>query len=224
MTPLSRNQIAWRAAQDLVEGWYVNLGMGMPVLAANYAPKDADIMFQSENGIVGVGPVAAPGEEDLDYVDAGSQKITLREGAALVDSAMAFAMIRGGHIDVTMLGGFQVASNGDLANWDAMIPNKGALVGGAMDLAAGAKSVWVVMAHLTRDGEPRLVEKCLYPVTGVGVVDRVYTDHAVIEVTQEGFLVKEIAEGVSRELLQSRTAAPLSFAPDCSVINAPDLS
>ena len=223
MTPLSRNQIAWRAAQDLREGWYVNLGMGMPVLAANYAPKDADIMFQSENGIVGVGPVAVPGTEDLDYVDAGSQKITLREGASLVDSAMAFAMIRGGHIDVTMLGGFQVASNGDLANWDAMIPNKGPLVGGAMDLAVGAKSVWIVMAHRTREGEPRLVQQCVYPVTGVGVVDRVYTDLAVIEVTSQGFLVREIVEGLSREELQDCTAAPLAFAPDCAVIEAPAL-
>lgn len=223
MTTLSRNQIAWRAAQDLREGWYVNLGMGMPVLAANYAPKDADIMFQSENGIVGVGPVAKPGEEDPDYVDAGSQKITLREGASLVDSAMSFAMIRGGHIDVTMLGGFQVAANGDLANWDAMIPNKGPLVGGAMDLAVGAKSAWIVMAHLTRDGEPRLVEQCTYPVTGVGVVNRVYTDHAVIEVTPQGFLVREIVDGLTRAELQDRTAAPLAFAPDCAVLQAPDL-
>jgi 3-oxoadipate CoA-transferase beta subunit len=223
MTPLNRNQIAWRAAQDLREGWYVNLGMGMPVLAANYAPKDADIMFQSENGIVGCGPVAEPGKEDLDYVDAGSQKITLREGASLVDSAMSFAMIRGGHIDVTMLGGFQVASNGDLANWDAMIPNKGPLVGGAMDLATGAKSVWIVMAHVTREGEPRLVEKCSYPLTGVGVVDRIYTDHAVVEVTPQGFLVREIVDGLSREELQNVTAAPLAFAPDCGVIKPPAL-
>ncbi|MDA0661450.1 MAG: 3-oxoacid CoA-transferase subunit B [Proteobacteria bacterium] len=223
MTPLNRNQIAWRAAQGLREGWYVNLGMGTPVLAANYAPKDADIMFQSENGIVGVGPVAAPGEEDPDYVDAGSQKITLREGASLVDSAMSFAMIRGGHIDVTMLGGFQVSSSGDLANWDAMIPNKGPLVGGAMDLAVGAKSVWVVMAHLTREGEPRLVEKCSYPETGIGVVDWVYTDHAVVQVTPDGFLVHEIIEGLSREGLQGLTAAPLSFAPDCRVLDVPAL-
>ncbi len=223
MTPLNRNQIAWRAAQGLREGWYVNLGMGMPVLAANYAPKDADIMFQSENGIVGVGPVAAPGEEDLDYVDAGSQKITLRDGASLVDSAMAFAMIRGGHIDVTLLGGFQVSSSGDLANWDAMIPNKGPLVGGAMDLAVGAKSVWVVMAHVTRDGEPRLVEKCSYPETGIGVVDWIYTDHAVVQVTPDGFLVHEIIEGLSREGLQDLSAAPLSFAPDCRVLDVPSL-
>ncbi len=130
MTPLNRNQIAWRAAQDLPEGGYVNLGLGMPVLAANYAPSDREFMFHTENGIVGVGPVAGENEEDPDLVDAGSQKVTLRPGASLADSAMAFAMIRGGHIDVTMLGGFQVSMTGDLANWDAEVPNKGPLVGG----------------------------------------------------------------------------------------------
>ena len=223
MTPLSRDQIAWRAAQDLPEGGYVNLGLGMPVLAANYAPEDREFMFHTENGIVGVGPVAGENEEDPDLVDAGSQKVTLRPGASLSDSAMAFAMIRGGHIDVTILGGFQVSVTGDLANWDAEVPNKGPLVGGAMDLAVGAKSVWVAMVHTTRDGAPRLVKKCSYPLTGVGVVDRIYTDLAVIEVTPEGFLVQEILEGLSREILQEKTDAPLSFSPKCGVLTAPDL-
>ncbi|NKB54897.1 MAG: 3-oxoacid CoA-transferase subunit B [Alphaproteobacteria bacterium] len=223
MTPLNRNQIAWRAAQDLPEGGYVNLGLGMPVLAANYAPEDREFMFHTENGIVGVGPVAGENEEDPDLVDAGSQKVTLRPGAALADSAMAFAMIRGGHIDVTILGGFQVSVTGDLANWDAEVPNKGPLVGGAMDLAVGAKSVWVAMAHTTRDGAPRLVETCTYPLTGVGVVDRIYTDLAVVEVTPDGFLVHEILKDLSRDALQERTAAPLLYSPDCAVLSAPDL-
>ena len=223
MTPLNRNQIAWRAAQDLPAGGYVNLGLGTPVLAANYAPADREFMFQTENGIVGVGPVAQGEEEDPDLVDAGSQLVTLKPGATLSDSALAFAMIRGGHIDVTMLGGFQVAASGDLANWDAMIPNQGALVGGAMDLAVGAKSVWVTMAHTTKDGEPRLVERCSYPLTGMGVVDRVYTDLAVVDVTPDGFLVEEILEGLSREALQHKTAAPLAFAEDCGILSAPPL-
>jgi 3-oxoadipate CoA-transferase beta subunit len=223
MTPLNRNQIAWRAAQDLPEGGYVNLGLGMPVLAANYAPEDREFMFHTENGIVGVGPVAGENEEDPDLVDAGSQKVTLRPGASVADSAMAFAMIRGGHIDVTMLGGFQVSAAGDLANWDAEVPNKGPLVGGAMDLAVGAKSVWITMVHNTKDGAPRLVKTCTYPLTGVGVVDRVYTDLAIIEVTPDGFLVREILNGLSQDTLQERTDAPLSFAPDCGVLSAPEL-
>ena len=221
--PLNRNQMAWRAAQDLADGSYVNLGLGMPVLVANYAPDDRDIMFHSENGIVGVGPVADEANADPDFVDAGSQKVTLRTGAALADSAQAFAMIRGGHIDVTLLGGFQVAANGDLANWDAQIPNKGPLVGGAMDLAVGARAVWVVMAHTTKDGSARLVDLCDYPLTGLGVVDRVYTDLAVVDVTPEGFLVREILDGLSRDALQAHTGSPLRFAPDCGVLTAPDL-
>ena len=223
MDRLNRNQIAWRAAQDLPGGGYVNLGLGTPVLAANYAPEDREFMFQTENGIVGVGPVAGVNEANSDLVDAGSQKVTLKPGATLSDSAMAFAMIRGGHIDVTMLGGFQVAANGDLANWDAMIPNQGALVGGAMDLAVGAKSVWVTMAHTTKDGEARLVQRCSYPLTGMGVVDRVYTDLAVVEITLDGFLVREVLDGLTRDELQAKTGAPLSFADDCGVLTAPDI-
>jgi 3-oxoacid CoA-transferase B subunit len=223
VTPLNRNQIAWRAAQDLEEGQYVNLGLGMPVLCANYAPADREFMFHSENGIVGVGPVAEEGKEDPDFVDAGSQFITLNPGAALADSTHAFAMIRGGHIDVTLLGGFEVNPQGDLANWDAMVPNKGPLVGGAMDLASGAKSVRVVMAHVNRDGTPRLVDKCRYPETGFGCVDRVYTSLAVIDIVPEGFQVVEILDGLSREDLQTQTGAPLNFAADCGVLTTPDL-
>ncbi len=223
MQSLSRHQIAWRAAQDLQEGTYVNLGLGMPTLIANYKPADRDLMFHSENGIVGVGPVARENEEDPDFVDAGSQKITLNPGAALFDSSMAFAMIRGGHLDVTLLGGFEVSETGDLANWDAKMTHKGQLVGGAMDLVTGAKSVRVTMQHTTKEGAPRLVETCSYPLTGVGTVDRVYTDLAVVDVTPEGFLVREIVDGLSREALQAKSGARLNFAADCGVLSAPEL-
>ena len=223
MKPLTRHQIAWRAAQDLAEGSYVNLGLGMPVLVANYKPEDRDLMFHSENGIVGVGPLATEGEKDADFVDAGSQYITLNPGASLSDSTMAFAMIRGGHVDVTLLGGFEVSSSGDLANWDAKMTHKGQLVGGAMDLVAGAKSVRVTMQHTTRDGAPRLVEACSYPLTGVGVVDRVYTDLAVVDITADGFVVQELLEGLAREDLQERSGAPMHFADDCGVLAAPEL-
>ena len=223
MKPLSRHQIAWRAAQDLAEGSYVNLGIGLPVLVANYKPEDRDLMFHSENGIVGVGPLATDGEKDPDFVDAGSQYITLNPGASISDSTMAFAMIRGGHVDVTLLGGFEVSETGDLANWDAKMTHKGQLVGGAMDLVAGAKSVRVTMQHTTRDGKPRLVESCGYPLTGVGVVDRVYTDLAVVDVTADGFVVRECLDGLSPENLQARSGAKLRFADDCDVLTAPDI-
>lgn len=224
MQRLTRHQIAWRAAQDLVEGSYVNLGLGLPVLVANYKPADRDLMFHSENGIVGVGPLATEDEQDQDFVDAGSQYITLRPGASLSDSTMAFAMIRGGHVDVTLLGGFEVSASGDLANWDARMTHKGQLVGGAMDLVAGARSVRVTMQHTTRDGAPRLVETCSYPLTGVGVVDRVYTDLAVVDVTPDGFLVREILDGLSQSELQDQSGARLTFAPDCGVLKAPELN
>ena len=223
MQPLTRHQIAWRAAQDLLEGSYVNLGLGLPVLVANYKPDDRDLMFHSENGIVGVGPLASENKVDPDFVDAGSQKITLSPGAALFDSTQAFAMIRGGHLDVTLLGGFEVSQTGDLANWDAKMTHKGQLVGGAMDLVAGAKSVRVTMQHTTKTGAPRLVERCSYPLTGVGTVDRVYTDLAVVDVTSDGFLVREMISGLSGDALQEKSGATLAFAEDCTTLDAPKL-
>ena len=223
MQPLSRPQIAWRAAQDLEEGMYVNLGIGVPVLAAVHAPKDREIMFHSENGIVGVGPVAGEAEADPDLLDAGSQRVTLAPGAALIDSPTSFAMVRGGHIDVSLLGGFQVSASGDLANWDSLSTTKGPLVGGAMDLAVGARQLWVLMAHTTRDGAPRLVERCTYPLTATGTVDRVYTDLAVIVVTAEGFMVREMIAGLGRDELAARTGAPVVFAADCRTLEAPAL-
>ena len=227
-TPLTRDQMAWRAAQDLPDGAYVNLGLGMPVLAANYAPGDREIFYHSENGILGVGPVAQGAEIDPELVDGGSQRVTLGDGASVFDSAASFAMIRGGHIDITILGGFQVAGNGDLANWDAKVPNKGPLIGGAMDLAAGAKAVHVIMRHSTRDGGARLVTTCSYPLTAPACVKRVYTDLAVLDVdvglAGGSFVAREIIPGLSREELTAATGAPLIFAPDCRELVAPELA
>jgi 3-oxoacid CoA-transferase B subunit len=220
---LSRNQMAWRAAQDVAGGSYVNLGIGIPVLVANYIPEDRSVMLQSENGILGIGPAPAADEIDPYFVDAGAQFVSLAPGGMLTDSVGAFTMITGGHIDVTFLGAFQVAANGDFANWDAKVPNKGPLVGGAMDLAAGAKEVRLIMAHTTRDGEPRLVETCTYPLTARGRAGRIYTDLAVIDVTPAGFLVRELVDGVSRKALAEKTGAPLAFAEDCKTLATPDL-
>jgi 3-oxoadipate CoA-transferase, beta subunit len=224
MKPLNRSQMAWRAAQDIVDGSLVNLGLGLPVSVADYVPAGLDVFFQSENGVIGVGPLASPETADSDLVDAGSRQITLRRGASIVDSPWSFSMIRGGHIDVTVLGAFEVAANGDLANWDMKIPNKGPLVGGAMDLAAAAKSVWVIMEHNTRSGGPRIVKQCTLPLTAMRCVKRIYTDLAVLEVTKAGVVVLEIAEGLSREELQARTGAPLTFAADCKVLTAPPIA
>ena len=220
---LTRNQMAWRAAQDVAGGSYVNLGIGIPTLVGNYIPEDRSVMLQSENGILGIGPAPAKDEIDPYLVDAGGQHVSLAYGGMLTDSIGAFTMITGGHIDLTLLGAFQVAENGDFANWDAKLPNKGPLVGGAMDLAAGARDVRLVMAHTTREGEPRLVERCSYPLTARGRASRVYTDLAVIDVTEAGFVVREIVEGVSRDALAAKTGAPLAFAADCKTLAAPDL-
>ena len=224
MKPLNRLQMAWRVGQDIEDGTVVNLGLGMPVGVSDYVPHDYDVVVQSENGIIGVGPLASANAADSDLVDAGSRKVTLRAGATIIDSAASFAMIRGGHIDVTILGAFEVASNGDLANWDNRIPDKGPLVGGAMDLAASARAVWVMMEHNTRKGGPRLLEACTLPLTAVRCVKRVYTDIAVLSVTPQGFLVHEILPGISREDLQRRTGAPLAFAPDCKNLVTPDIA
>jgi 3-oxoadipate CoA-transferase beta subunit len=224
MKPLNRLQMAWRVGQDIEDGTVVNLGLGMPVGVSDYVPHDYDVVVQSENGIIGVGPLASANAADSDLVDAGSRKVTLRAGATIIDSAASFAMIRGGHIDVTILGAFEVASNGDLANWDNRIPDKGPLVGGAMDLAASARAVWVMMEHNTRKGGPRLLAACTLPLTAVRCVKRVYTDIAVLSVTPQGFLVHEILPGISREELQRRTGAPLAFAPDCKDLVTPDIA
>jgi len=224
MQPLNRRQMAWRAAQDIGSGLVVNLGMGMPVHVADHLKPEADIFIQAENGVIGAGPLASPEAADADLVDASSRRITLRPGASIVDSTWSFAMIRGGHIDITILGAFEVAANGDLANWDMRVPDKGPLVGGAMDLAACARSVWVIMEHTTRKGSPRLVEACTLPLTATRCVSRVYTDLAVVDVTPAGFVVRDLLEGLSQAELAKRTGAPLTFAPDVRVLAAPALA
>src|SRR6266550_3854611 len=194
--PLNRLQAAWRAAQDVGDGMVVNLGLGMPLHVADYLRPEVDVFIQSENGVIGVGPLAPADRIDTDLVDAGSRRITLNPGASIIDSSWSFAMIRGGHIDVTILGAFEVAANGDLANWDMRVPDKGPLVGGAMDLAACAQAVWVIMEHTTRKGGPRLVEVCTLPLTAMRCVTRVYTDLAVVDVTPAGFVVHDILGGL----------------------------
>ena len=223
LQPLNRLQIAWRAAQDITDGMLVNLGMGMPIAVADHLRPEVDVFIHSENGVIGVGALASPDRADTDLVDAGSRRITVRPGAAFVDSSASFAMIRGGHIDVAILGAFEVAANGDLANWDMRLPNKGPLVGGAMDLAACARSVWVIMDHVTRKGAPRLLEKCTLPLTAVRCVKRVFTDLAVIEITPAGMVVREVLDGLGEADLRRQTGAALTFAPDCRPLTAPPI-
>ncbi len=205
---LTRGQIAWRAAQDIPEGAYVNLGIGMPVACANHVPAGREVTFQSENGILGVGPRPAQGAEDFDLINASKDPVTLLPGAAIVHHADSFAMITGGHLDLAILGAFEVAANGDLANWStgaARVPG----VGGAMDLAAGAKAVWALTTHTDKAGRPKLVQRCDMPLTGAGVVKRVFTDLAVVDVTAEGFVLREMVGGVDVETLRALTGAPL---------------
>jgi 3-oxoadipate CoA-transferase beta subunit len=217
---LTREQVAWRIAQDMADGSFVNLGIGQPELVANFLPEDREIIFHSENGILGMGPEPAPEDIDEELINAGKKPITLLPGGAIFHHADSFSMIRGGHIDACVLGAFQVAENGDLANWSTGSSGIPA-VGGAMDLAVGAKRVLVMTDHCTKKGEPKLVETCSYPLTGPGVVDTVYTDLAVIDVTPEGFVVRERIEDLPFEELQNRTGARLKLANDWRPLTAP---
>jgi 3-oxoadipate CoA-transferase beta subunit len=207
--PFTREQMAARVAQDIPEGAYVNLGIGLPTKVANYLPADRDIFLHSENGLLGMGPAPAPGEEDEDLINAGKQPVTLLTGGAYFHHADAFAMMRGGHLDICVLGAFQVSSRGDLANWHTGAPDAIPAVGGAMDLALGARQVFVMMEHQTKSGESKVVEQCSYPLTAVGCVSRIYTDLAVLDVTPAGLVVIEMAEGMNFEELQARTGAAL---------------
>ena len=212
--PLSRDQIARRVGRDIPDGAYVNLGIGLPTLAANYVPAGREVVYHSENGILGLGPAPQRGEEDFDLINAGKQPVTLVRGASIFHHTDAFAMIRGGHIDLALLGAMQVAANGDLANWATGDEKFPPAVGGAMDLGAGAASVWVLMEHTTKDGEPKILERCTYPLTAAGVVDRIYTNLAVIDVTDDGLVVREMVEGLDFAELQQKTAAKLRLAND----------
>jgi 3-oxoadipate CoA-transferase beta subunit len=209
---LDRNQIAARVARDIPNGAYVNLGIGLPTLVANHVPKDREIVLHSENGILGLGPKPAPGTEDEDLIDAGKNPATALPGASYFHHADSFGMIRGGHIDICVLGAFQVSATGDIANWHTGEPDAIPAVGGAMDLAAGAKQVFVTMEHLTKKGESKIVERCSYPLTGLRCVTRIYTDLAVIDVKSDGLHLVEIcAEGLSFEELQRLNGVPLKF-------------
>lgn len=208
----TKAQIARRAAQDIADGSYVNLGIGMPELIARFIPRRRQVVLHTENGLLGMGPPPTPGAGDPELINAGKQQVTALPGASYFHQADSFAMIRGGHLDLCVLGALQVASNGDLANWST--GRKGAIpaVGGAMDLVSGVKAVYVLTRHCTRDGRPKLVERCSYPLTGAGVVDRIYTDLAVIDVTANGFEILELSPGVSLDDVAARTAAPIRDA------------
>jgi len=207
--PLTREAMARRLALDIPDGSYVNLGIGMPVLVAAHLPDDREIVLHSENGILGMGPPPSDDAINLDLINAGKQPVTLLTGGSYFHHADSFAMMRGGHLDICVMGGMQVAANGDLANWSLAKPGEAPAVGGAMDLAVGARSVFIMMEHNSKNGDPKIVERCTYPLTGAGVVDRIYTDLAVIDVTPEGLVVRDMIDGMTLSELQSRTGAPL---------------
>lgn len=205
----SRDEMARRVAQDIPDGAVVNLGIGLPTLVANHLPKDREVVLHSENGVLGMGPAPPAGREDYDLINAGKQPVTLLPGGSFFHHADSFAMMRGGHLDVCVLGAFQVSATGDLANWHTGQADAIPAVGGAMDLAIGAKKTFVMMEHCTKAGDSKIVERCTYPLTGIGCVSRIYTDLAVIDVTLDGLQVIDIVEGLSFDELQRATGVPL---------------
>jgi len=210
MTKWTKDQMAARVAQDIADGAVVNLGIGMPTLVANHLPAGREVMMHSENGVIGMGPAPPEGEEDYNLINAGKQPVTLLAGGAFFHHADSFAMMRGGHLDVCVLGAFQVSASGDLGNWHTGAPGATPAVGEAMDQAIGAKRTFVMMDHTTKTSEPKIVPQCSYPLTGIACVSRIYTDLAVLDVTPEGVKVVEIVPGLSFEALQAVTSAPLT--------------
>jgi 3-oxoadipate CoA-transferase beta subunit len=221
---LSSADIARRVANDIAGGSYVNLGIGMPMLVGDYIPDDREFIVHTENGMLGMGPAAAEGAEDWDLVNAGKQAVTILPGGSYFHHADSFGMIRGGHIDISILGAYEVAANGDIANW--LIPGpRPPAVGGAMDLVAGAKQVWVMFSSQeSKSGEPKVVERCSLPLTGVGCVNRVYSDLAIIDINDDGLQVIAMVEGLERAELQAKTGAALNFAPACAVLKPLELA
>ena len=223
MEKLSRRQLAWLAANEIPDGAYVNLGIGIPTLCADHMPSDKEVLLHSENGVLGFGPRPEEGEEDLDLVNAGKQPITMLKGGSYFVHSDAFAMIRGGHIDIAMLGAFEVSENGDLANWTTNNPTFPPGVGGAMDLAAGAKQVWALTEHVTRDSKPKIVKNCSYPLTSSGCVKRIFTDLAIIDVSDAGLTVIGMMDSLSLEELQAITEPTLALSPGCYKLEAPQI-
>lgn len=216
MNRWSKDEIAARIGRDIPDGAVVNLGIGMPTLVGNHLPPDREIVLHTENGLLGMGPAPPEGQADRDLINAGKQPVTLLPGAAFFHHADAFAMMRGGHLDICVLGAYQVSVGGDLANWHTGEPDAIPAVGGAMDLAIGAKRTWVMMPLLTRGGESKLVERCSYPLTAPACVTRVYTDHAVFDLTPQGVRVRDILEGLSLEELAGMVGVPLEASADVS--------
>lgn len=209
----TRDELAARVARDIPDGAVVNLGIGLPTLVANHLPTDREIVLHSENGVLGMGAAPPAGQEDWDMINAGKQAVTLLPGGSFFHHADSFALMRGGHLDICVLGAFQVSAGGDLANWSTGAPDAIPAVGGAMDLAIGARSTYVMTDHVTKQGEPKIVERCTYPLTGVGCVARIYTDLAVIDVTPDGLVALDWVEGLSFEALCELTGAPLKRGP-----------
>ena len=207
--PRSKDELARRVAADIHDGAYVNLGIGMPTRVANHIPPGREVILQSENGILGMGPAPAPGQEDYDLINAGKQPVTLLPGGAFFHHADSFAMMRGGHLDICVLGAFQVSATGDLANWSTGEPGAIPAVGGAMDLAIGAKQTWVMMDLLSKSGQSKVVAQCTYPLTGLACVKRIYTDLATLECSPQGLHLIDAVDGLGREALQELIGLPL---------------
>jgi 3-oxoadipate CoA-transferase, beta subunit len=217
---LTRNEIASRVAREIPDGSFVNLGIGLPTLVADYIPHGIEVLLHSENGILNVGPKSPAGKEDWDLVNAGKEPVTLLPGGAYFDSSLSFMMMRGGHLDYSILGAYQISGSGDLANWSMGTNNDLPAVGGAMDLAVGARKIWAIMEHVTKSGAPRIVRTCTLPLTAPRVVTRIFTDLAVIDVTPDGLVVCEIVASLDLARLQEMTEASLSTANDLKVLTA----